>query len=133
MHIAERVDKFTRLQPANLGDHHSEQGIGSNIERHAEKHIRAALVELAGEFRPGFTRRGSYIELKQRMTGTEGHLRQVRHIPGTYYEPPAVGVLFDLGDQVADLIVNYSVRPGPTPPLMAVDGTKVSLLIGPFI
>ena len=47
MGIAERVHELARLQPAHLSDHQRQQGIGRDVERHAEEDIGAALVELA--------------------------------------------------------------------------------------
>jgi hypothetical protein len=40
--IAESVDKITRLQVAYLGHHVSQQGIRSDVERHAKEDIRNA-------------------------------------------------------------------------------------------
>ena len=37
--VAERVNKFARLIAGHLRHHDSEQRIGSNVERHAEKHV----------------------------------------------------------------------------------------------
>ena len=48
MHIAEGVDELTGLKTTYLRHHQGEKGVRGNVERHAEKHIGTALVELAG-------------------------------------------------------------------------------------
>ena len=65
--IAQRMNEVTGLQAADLGHHQGEQRITGDVERHAEKNIRAALVELAGK--PAVT----YIELEEGMAGRQGH------------------------------------------------------------
>ena len=47
VHVAKGVDKRAGLQPAHLGHHHGQQGIGGDVERHAQEHVRTTLVELA--------------------------------------------------------------------------------------
>lgn len=48
--IAACPDEFADIQFALLRDHVGEQGIGRNIERHAEKAVGAALIKLTREF-----------------------------------------------------------------------------------
>ena len=45
--IAKGVDEIARRKIDNLRDHHREQRVGRDVERHAEEQIAAALVELA--------------------------------------------------------------------------------------
>ena len=47
MGITGSVNEFSRLQTAYLCDHHGQESIGSDIERHTEEHIRTALIKLA--------------------------------------------------------------------------------------
>ena len=47
MQVAKGVDEDARLQSTNLSDHQSEERVGSDIEGHAQKQVRAALVQLA--------------------------------------------------------------------------------------
>src|SRR6185369_8918806 len=63
MRITEGMDEFARLITADLGQHQRQQRIGSDIERHAEEDVGAALVELAGQLATG------NVELEQAMTG----------------------------------------------------------------
>src|SRR4051794_17374103 len=46
MGIAEGMDEFARLQAGDLRHHHCQQRIGGDVERHAQKYIGGALVEL---------------------------------------------------------------------------------------
>jgi len=45
--VAAGPDEFADLQFALLRDHVREQCVGRDIERYAEKHVGAALIELA--------------------------------------------------------------------------------------
>merc|ERR1711923_666421 len=47
--IPEGVYEAADLEAADLGDHHGEQGVGSDVERNPEEQVRTPLVELAGE------------------------------------------------------------------------------------
>src|SRR5271166_47379 len=67
MAIAARPDEFSELESALLRDHMSEQGIGCNIEWHAEQRVGAALVQLAGQSAAG------HIELEQDVARQQGH------------------------------------------------------------
>src|SRR5580765_8645571 len=45
--VAEGEDELAGLKLAHLSDHERQQRVGSDVERHAEKDVGAALVELA--------------------------------------------------------------------------------------
>ena len=47
MCITQSMDKISWLQTRTLGHQDRQQSIGSDIERHAEKHIGTPLIELA--------------------------------------------------------------------------------------
>lgn len=89
MCIAEGVYEISGLKVADLCQHHGEQGVGGDIEWHAEEDVGTALIELAGQTALGD------IELEEGMAGSQGHLaqchiglradgfiRQIGHIPG---------------------------------------------------
>src|SRR6516162_9947371 len=98
MHIPEGMDKFSRNELANLGDHHGQQGIGSNIERHSQEYVCTPLVELATQFSLG------YIKLEHRMTRHECHFWKIGYIPGTDNQSPAVRRRSDLSDHLGNLV-----------------------------
>src|SRR3990167_8144540 len=74
--VAEGVDELARLQAHDLGDHQGQQGVGGDIERHAQEHVGAALVELAAELSI------RHEELEQAVTGRQGHVVDVGRVPG---------------------------------------------------
>src|ERR1700754_4712039 len=125
MDIPESMDKLARLQPAYLRYHQGQQGIGSYIERHTQKYIRTALIKLTAQL----TIR--YIELEQSMTGHQCHIRQVSHIPCADDQPATVRGLFDLVDNLRDLVDRFSIGPFPATPLLAIDRPQLSLRISP--
>ena len=47
MCITKSMDEISGLESGYLGHHQGEQGIGSNVEWNAQKHIRTSLVQLA--------------------------------------------------------------------------------------
>ena len=73
--IAERVDEFARFQAGHPRDHHRQQRVRGDVERHAQKHVRAALVQLAREPSLGD------VELEQHVARRQGHLGQLADIP----------------------------------------------------
>ncbi len=74
--VAEGMNEVAQFQAGDLGDHHGEQGVGGDIERHAQEHVGAALVKLAGEFAVG------NVELVEQMAGRQSHVVHVSHVPG---------------------------------------------------
>ena len=72
MQIAEGVDEIARLQIADLRHHQRQQRVAGDVERHAEKKIRAALVKLAAQFAV------LHVKLKQRMARRQRHLSRSR-------------------------------------------------------
>jgi hypothetical protein len=74
--VAEGVHKFTRRIAADLRQHQREQGIGGDVERHAQEDVGAALVELAGKLAIGD------VELEQAMAGWQRHVVDIARIPG---------------------------------------------------
>jgi hypothetical protein len=127
MHIPKRVDELTGLQSTDLCHHHRQQGIGCDIERNPQEYIGGALIELAAQFSIG------HIKLEHGMTGHERHFRQIGHIPGADDQPPAIGILLYLCNEIADLIDHLSIFSFPASPLLAIDGTEIAIGVGPFI
>ncbi len=125
--VAEGVDELAGLQAAYLRHHHGEQGIAGDVEGHAEEDVGAALVELAGEEAFG------YVKLKQGVAGGQRHFVDEGGVPGGYDEAAAVGVAFDLLDNVGDLVDMPAVGGGPGAPLVAVYGAEVAVFVGPFV
>ena len=127
MQVAEGVDEIARLQIANLRDHQREQRVAGDVERHAEKNIRTALVKLAAQFT--FT----HIKLKQRMTRRQRHALNFARIPRADDEPAAVGIFFDLRDDVVNLVERAAIGGAPVGPLRAIDSTEIAVLVRPFV
>src|SRR5256714_11594187 len=78
--VAAGPDELAGLQIALLREQVREQRVAGDVERYAEKHVRAALVELTGQ-----TSRG-HVELEERMTGHEAHALELTHVPGADHD-----------------------------------------------
>ena len=127
MGIPEGVNKLPRRQIANLRQHHREQGVGGDVERHAEEHIRAPLVQLARQ--PPLRR----VKLKQRMARRQRHLIQLGDIPRADDMAAGVRLAADLLDEAAELVDAFPARPGPRAPLAAIDRPEFAFGIRPFV
>ena len=46
MSVTSRADELTWLESAYLSNHHGQQSIRSDVERHPKEHIGATLIEL---------------------------------------------------------------------------------------
>ena len=81
--VACRVDEVARLEAANLGHHHAEQSVGSDVEGDAEEAVGTSLVELQRELASPILplgRRGD-IELEESMARRQVHVLEVGHVP----------------------------------------------------
>lgn len=125
--VAQGVDKFARLQIAHLRHHHRQQGVGSDVEGHAQKNIRRTLIELAGQATLGD------IKLKKEVAGGERHPVNFAHIPRIDNHPARVGGRLNLLDHLADLINHPTIRRVPGPPLCPVHGAKFTIFVRPLV
>ena len=125
--------KFTGFEIADLGDHQREQRIRRDVERNAQKGIRAALVQLAAELSLSARPNASHVELEQAMARGKRHPIDIRNVPGADEMPPRIGVLLQPGDQVLDLVDVPAVWRGPAPPLVTIDGSEIPILVRPFV
>ena len=71
--------------------------------------------------------------MKKSVAGREGHLLDLTNIPGADDEPPAVRILFNLLDDLIDLVDAAAIDRAPITPLRAIDATEIAIGIGPFI
>ena len=67
------------------------------------------------------------------MAGGQRHFVDEGGVPGGYDEAAAVGITFDLLDNVGDLVDMPAVGGGPGAPLVAVYGAEVAVFVGPFV
>merc|ERR550519_360284 len=130
MGVPESVDKVSGSEITDVSDHHGEEGVAGDVEGNPQAQVCRPLVELAGQLPV------SNIELDQAVTGRQGHLVQVRGVPGAHDDPPVVGLGLDPLDDLRELVdplaavvgVHVHVLSTEVSPLKAVDGTEVSLL-----
>lgn len=125
--VAERVDERAGPQIADLGDHHREQRVRSDVEGNAQEQIRAALIKLATQF-PVLDEK-----LEQRVARRQSHLVEFADVPGADDEPAACWIVPDLLDDLLNLVNRAAIRCSPIAPLSPVDPAEVALFVGPFI
>src|SRR5262245_30630537 len=90
--ISSGPDEFAYIKIALLGDHMSQQRVGSDVERDAEKYVRGSLVKLAGEFPLGD------VKLKKRMARLQTHPIQFADVPGADDQSAGIWIRSDLFD-----------------------------------
>src|SRR6185295_5339800 len=92
MAIATGPHEVADLEIALLREHVREQRIRGDIERHAQKNVRAALVELAAQFVV------RHVELEERVAGHELHLVELAHVPGADDDAARIRIRAQLSD-----------------------------------
>lgn len=128
--IAESVNEITGFQPADLSHHHAKQRIRSDVERHAEKEVRAALVELTAQFA---TTRVD-VELEEGMAGWQCHFLDIGRIPCADDMASTRGIVPDRVYDTCNLVDCLSVVGHlPGTPLLSVDGSEIAIFICPLI
>ena len=127
MGIAKGVDELAGLQSGHLRHHHSQQGVGGDVERHAKEGVGAALVKLQRKFTL------SHIELEEGMAGGKVHVVEVGHVPCAHNDAARIGVVLDVVDRLRNLVDEAAVVARPRTPLIAVDVTQAAVGVGPFV
>ena len=118
------MHKLTGFKIADLRQHHGQQRIGGNIERHAQKHVAAALIQHAGKFAV------RHIKLKHHMTRRQAHFGNFAHIPGRNNHSAVVGIVLKLVNHLCQLINSLAV---PVSPLRTVNRSQITVFICPFV
>ena len=111
--IAEGVDEHACPEPRHLGDHLREQGVGSDVERHAEEEVGRALVELAREPVRAFVFGTGDMELEEAVAGGQRHLVELCGVPRGDDVASGVGVGFDAFDEFGDLVEGRAIGACP--------------------
>lgn len=124
MGVAGGMDKLARLQARDLCHHLQKKGIRGNVERHSEKGVCTALVELETQLAIG------HIKLEKAVAWRQFHGLYVRHIPGTDNHAARVGIVLDLMKHLFDLVDMAAIVVLPCSPLTAIHRTEVAMLIG---
>lgn len=75
MCVSQGVYEIAGLQSGHLCHHLEQQGIRCDIERNAEKRVRASLVQLKAK--PSL----SHVKLEKGMAGWQIHPFQITHVP----------------------------------------------------
>src|ERR1700694_1282283 len=125
--VAAGPDELAGLEIALLREQVRKQRVAGDVEWYAEKHIRAALVELAGEAP------GGHVELEKRMAGHEPHALELAHVPGADQDAARIRIGFEPLDGLRDLIDGASVGCRPGAPLAAIDRAQLAVRIRPFV
>ena len=132
MKVSETVHEIPWLVSADLSDHHGEERVGSDVERNTEEEVGTPLVKLAAQARAfGFGIMD--VELKKEVARWKGHLVNLADVPGRNEMASGRGVILEAFDQFGDLVHAGSILLRPGAPLLTIDGSKISVLISPFV
>lgn len=141
MRVPHRMRKRPRLKITHVRQHVRQQRVAGDVERHAEAHVAAALVELAVQSAPRFFPRHCRrpgirdVELREHVTGRESHDFQIRGVPGAQNNATIIGRIAQLPDHIRELINALSriicfgidVTRAEVPPLEAIHGPEIAL------
>src|SRR5665213_1519329 len=125
--VAAGPNEVARFQVALLRKQVREQSIRGDVKWHAQKQVRASLIQLA---RQAFVR---HVKLEKRVTRQERHAAEFPDVPGADDNPPRLGVSAQTLDRLSDLVDRAPIRGKPGAPLLAVHRPKFTVCIGPFI
>src|SRR5215213_8954943 len=103
--VAERVNKVADFELSNMRDQMCQQCIRTDVERHAEKRIRGALIELAVKHATAFD-----FELKERVTRRKIDVIGLARIPTGHNQAARIRIGANLLQQVCNLV--HAVLPG---------------------
>src|SRR6266478_2190014 len=90
--IATGPDEFSDVEVRLLSDEMRQQRVRGDVERHSEKHISAALIELARKLLVGD------VELEESVARRQAHAGYIANIPRRHDEAPRMGIPADLLD-----------------------------------
>ena len=127
MAITARPDELPHFQSRLLRQHMSEQRIGRNVERHAEKHICTTLIKLQRQLPIADPC------LKQTVARGESHPVHFARVPSRHYLAARRGVGFKSVNQRFDLIDAAAVGSFPMTPLLTVNRPKIAIVVRPII
>lgn len=96
--IAQCVHKVARLQTGNVRNHVRQQRVAGDIERYAQAHVCAALVQLARQLSVG------HVELDETVARWQRHFGNVHRIPGAHDHASIVRVAANAIDHVLQLV-----------------------------
>ena len=125
--VAQGVNKDTWFEMADLGHHVGQECVRGNVERNAKKYVSTSLVELAIQFSI------SDMKLEKGMAWHQRHLIKFTNVPSRDNDSSAVWIGFDGFDGLLNLVNDSAILGFPFPPLLAIDRSEVSILIGPFV
>ena len=140
MRITQGMHEIARLQVTHLGHHQRQQRIGSNIERHAEEDITAALIQLTAQLAVGYIELKQAVARRQRLLARrrigirrDRRIRQYRRVPGADHQASRVRVALDFFQHLADLVNHSAVRGFPATPLLTINRAQLALRGRPAI
>ncbi len=104
-----------------------EQRIAGDVERHTQKQVGAALVELTAQPAIGD------VELEERMTGRQRHPLDFADVPGRHDDAPGIGIGAQQIQRRADLVDVLTGWSRPRSPLYTVDRPEFACITCPFV
>jgi len=120
--VAAYPDELADFQVTLLCNHVGQKRVAGDVEGHAQEHVSATLVHLAGQLAI------VDVELEQDVTRFQYHLLQICRVPGAHDETTGIWIDLDGLDDLANLVDRSTIGRGPIDPLHAVDRTKVAVL-----
>lgn len=125
--VTKGVDEFARFQAGYMGDHHCQERIRGDVERHAKKQVGAPLVQLAAQ--PVVLDE----KLEHGMARWQRHLLEIANVPCAHDEAAAERVSADFINNALELVNGVAIAAFPCAPLCAIDWAEAAVWSRPFV
>ena len=127
MRVAGGMNEVAGLIACHLRHHLQQKRVGGDVKRYTEERICRTLIKLQRQTV------ACHIELEDGVTGRQGHLVDLGHIPCRDNHTTGVGIVFQLIEHILYLIDGTALIVRPRAPLVTIDGTQFAIFISPLI
>ena len=132
MAVAAGPHELARLHAHLLRNQVGQQRVRGDVEGYAQEHVRATLVQLAGQLFHtvlAFV----HVELEERVAGRKRHVIHLGGVPRRNNVAARARVILQRIDNLRNLVNRATVGGRPRTPLHTVHRAQIAVLISPLI
>ena len=132
MAVAAGPHELARLHTDLLRNQVGQQRVRGDVEGHAQEHVRATLVQLAGQLLHT-VRAFVHVELEECVAGRKRHIVHLGRVPRRHNMTARARVILQRLNNLRNLVNRAAIGGRPRTPLHAVHRTQIAVLISPLI
>ena len=134
MQVSKAMEEVTGFKVEHLCNHHGEKRVARDVEGNPQKEVGTTLVELAGQAgASGLFPRLVDVELEEEVAGWKRHLVDLAHVPCGDNVTAGMRSVAEIVQEACDLVDRSTLLGFPGPPLLAIDGSQITVFICPLI